>query len=126
MEKKYIQTDKAPSAIGAYSQAVALGDLVFLSGQIPLIPDKMEIISSEIDEQIIQVFNNLEAVLKESGSSLTNVLKLNVYLVNLSYFPNVNQHMEKIFPKPFPARAVVEVSKLPKDALIEIDAIAKL
>ena len=87
MEKKYIQTDKAPSAIGAYSQAVALGDLVFLSGQIPLIPDKMEIISSEIDEQIIQVFNNLEAVLKESGSSLTNVLKLNVYLVNLRYFP---------------------------------------
>ena len=126
MEKKYIQTDNAPSAIGAYSQAVVLGDLVFLSGQIPLIPIKMEIISSEIDEQIMQVFNNLEAVLNESGSSFANVVKLNVYLTNLNYFPNVNQYMEKIFPRPFPARAVVEVSKLPKDALIEIDAIAKL
>jgi len=124
MTIEYIQTDKAPSAIGAYSQAVKLDNTIYLSGQIPLTPEKMEIVSEEIEIQIKQVFINLGHVLNASGSSLNKILKLNVYLTDLSHFPLVNKHMESIFEKPYPARAAIGINKLPKDALIEIDAIA--
>ena len=124
MTKEYIHTKKAPSAIGAYSQAVKYGDMIFLSGQIPLDPDKMILVSDDIDMQIKQVFINLKYVLEASGSSLENILKLNVYLTNLENFTKVNEHMEKIFNKPYPARAAIGINSLPKDSLIEIDAIA--
>ncbi len=124
MTIEYIQTDKAPSAIGAYSQAVKLDNTIYLSGQIPLTPEKMEIVSEDIEIQIKQVFVNLSHVLNASGSSLNKILKLNVYLIDLSHFSLVNEHMESIFEKPYPARAAIGINKLPKDALIEIDAIA--
>ena len=126
MTKEYIHTKKAPSAIGAYSQAVKYGDMIFLSGQIPLDPDKMILVSDDIDMQIKQVFINLKYVLEASGSSLENILKLNVYLTNLKNFSKVNEHMEKIFNKPYPARAAIGINSLPKDSLIEIDAIASV
>ena len=124
--KEYIHTKKAPSAIGAYSQAVKYGDMIFLSGQIPLDPDKMILVSDDIDMQIKQVFINLKYVLEASGSSLENILKLNVYLTNLKNFSKVNEHMEVIFNKPYPARAAIGINSLPKDSLIEIDAIASV
>ena len=126
MTKEYIHTKKAPSAIGAYSQAVKYGDMIFLSGQIPLDPDKMILVSDGIDMQIKQVFINLKYVLEASGSSLENILKLNVYLPNLKNFSKVNEHMEIIFNKPYPARAAIGINSLPKDSLIEIDAIASV
>ena len=126
MIKEYIHTEKAPSAIGAYSQAVKYGDMIFLSGQIPLVPDQMTLVSDDIDMQIKQVFINLTYVLEASGSSLENILKLNVYLTNLENFTKVNKHMEKIFNKPYPARAAIGINSLPKDSLIEIDAIASV
>ena len=126
MKKEYIHTKKAPSAIGAYSQAVKYGDMIFLSGQIPLDPDKMILVSDDIDMQIKQVFINLKYVLEASGSSLENILKLNVYLTNLKNFSKVNEHMEVIFNKPYPARAAIGINSLPKDSLIEIDAIASV
>ena len=124
MTKEYTYTEKAPSAIGAYSQAVKFNGIVYLSGQIPLDPKTMILISSEIEIQIEQVFINLSHVLKASGSSLGEILKLNVYLTNLENFSKVNEHMEKIFEKPYPARAAIGIKDLPKGALIEIDAIA--
>ena len=126
MTKEYIHTKKAPSAIGAYSQAVKYGDMIFLSGQIPLDPDKMILVSDDIDMQIKQVFINLKYVLEAYGSSLENILKLNVYLTNLKNFSKVNEHMEIIFNKPYPARAAIGINSLPKDSLIEIDAIASV
>ena len=126
MAKEYIQTDKAPSAIGAYSQAVKHDGIVYLSGQIPLDPKKMSLVSDNIDDQIHQVFENLNYVLIESKSSLDNILKLNVYLTDLGNFTKVNEYMEKRFKKPFPARAAIGISELPKGALIEIDAIAEV
>ena len=98
--------------------------MIFLSGQIPLVPDQMTLVSDDIDMQIKQVFINLTYVLEASGSSLENILKLNVYLTNLENFTKVNEHMEKIFNKPYPARAAIGINSLPKDSLIEIDAIA--
>ena len=124
MNKEYIYSEKAPSAIGAYSQAVKFNGIVYLSGQIPLDPIKMILISSEIEIQIEQVFINLSHVLNEADSSLGEILKLNVYLTNLENFSKVNEHMEKIFEKPYPARAAIGIKELPKGALIEIDAIA--
>ena len=126
MIKEYIHTEKAPSAIGAYSQAVKYGDMIFLSGQIPLDPEQMTLVSDDIDMQIKQVFINLTYVLEASGSSLENILKLNVYLTNLENFTKVNEHMEKIFNKPYPARAAIGINSLPKDSLIEVDAIASV
>ena len=124
MTKEYIYTEKSPSAIGAYSQAVKFNGIVYLSGQIPLDPKTMILISSEIEIQIEQVFINLSHVLNASGSSLGEILKLNVYLTNLENFSKVNEHMEKIFEKPYPARAAIGIKELPKGSLIEIDAIA--
>ena len=124
MTIEYIHTDKAPAAIGAYSQAVKLDNMIYLSGQIPLVPEKMEIISEDIESQIEQVFKNLGQVLEASGSSYQKILKLNVYLTDLTHFGQVNKYMEEIFEKPYPARAAIGINQLPKDALIEIDAIA--
>jgi|TARA_B100000035_G_scaffold314426_1_gene330670 reactive intermediate/imine deaminase len=124
MKKEYIHTEKAPSAIGAYSQAIKFENTIYLSGQIPLDPKNMILISDNIDKQIEQVFLNLSYVLQEAGSSLNDILKLNVYLTNLENFSKVNEHMEKIFDKPYPARAAIGIKELPKGALIEIDAIA--
>ena len=124
MTKEYIYTDKAPSAIGAYSQAVKFENTIYLSGQIHLDPKEMVLVSSDINDQIEQVFVNLSHVLNEAGSSLDKILKLNVYLTDLQNFSKVNEHMEKIFNKPYPARAAIGIKDLPKGALIEIDAIA--
>ncbi|MEL0102318.1 MAG: Rid family detoxifying hydrolase [Gammaproteobacteria bacterium] len=124
MKKEYIHTEKAPSAIGAYSQAIKFENTIYLSGQIPLDPKNMILISDNIDKQIEQVFLNLSYVLQEAGSSLNDILKLNVYLTNIENFSKVNEHMEKIFDKPYPARAAIGIKELPKGALIEIDAIA--
>ncbi len=124
MIKEYIYTEKAPEAIGVYSQATKYGDIIYLSGQIPLDPKKMILVSDDIDMQIKQVFINLSCVLDAAGSSLNHILKLNVYLTNLENFSKVNEYMQKIFEKPYPARAVIGIKELPKESLIEIDAIA--
>lgn len=123
MNKKVIITDKAPEAIGAYSQAVKAGNLIFISGQIPLDPSTMEVISPVFSDQVEQVIKNIDEIVKESGKSLDDIVKITVYLKNLENFQAVNQAMEKFFNKPYPARAAVEISKLPKDVEIEMDAI---
>ena len=124
--RKVISTDDAPAAIGTYSQAVQHGNLTFVSGQIPLVPDTMELVDENIDDQIRQVFANLSAVLHAAGGSLADVLKFTVYLTNLDHFPRVNEIMAETLSEPFPARAAIEVSALPKGAKVEIDAIAAI
>ncbi len=125
MQKHIISTNKAPQAIGTYSQAVHItgGSTVYLSGQIPLVPETMEMIEGGIDAQINQVFKNLTAVCKESGGSLNNIAKLNVYLTDLNNFPIVNEIMAQYFDEPYPARAVVGINELPKGAQVEMDGV---
>ena len=123
MQREIIFTEDAPQAIGTYSQAVKVGNTVYLSGQIPLIPETMELIEGNMKNQIQRVFINLAAVAKASGGSLSNINKLNIYLTNLSDFPLVNEIMAENFSEPYPARAVVGVANLPKGAMIEMDAI---
>lgn len=125
MAKTIIQTDKAPAAIGTYSQAVKVDSTVYISGQIPLDPATMELVSG-IDAQITRVFDNLTAVSEAAGGSLKDVVKLNIYLTDLSNFPTVNEIMAKYFSQPYPARAAVEVSALPKGSEVEMDAILAL
>ncbi|MDA7841669.1 RidA family protein [Gammaproteobacteria bacterium] len=121
---KSISTINAPAALGPYSQAIRAGGFIYISGQIPLVPETMEIVSSDFNKQVIQVFNNLKAIIEESGASISNTVKINVYLKDLSNFQKVNSIMEEFFiEKPFPARAAVEVSRLPKDVDIEMDAV---
>ena len=120
---KAIHTKNAPSAIGAYSQAVKAGGFMYVSGQIPLAPKTMEIVSEDFNTQVKQVLENLKAIVVDSGSKLSNVIKLNVYLKDLTDFKSVNDAMSSFFDEPYPARAAVEVSRLPKDVLVEIDAI---
>ena len=120
---KAIHTKNAPSAIGAYSQAVKAGGFMYVSGQIPLVPETMEIVSEDFNMQINQVLENLKAIIVNSGSKLNDVIKLNVYLKDLADFQSVNDVMSKVFDEPYPARAAVEVSRLPKDVLVEIDAV---
>ena len=120
--RKKIETKKAPKAIGPYSQAIAMGNIVYLSGQIPLDPKTMELVQGE-EEQIKQVFANLAAVCNAANSTLNDIVKLNVYLQDLSIYPKVNEIMLTLFKEPFPARAAVEVSKLPLGALIEIEGV---
>ena len=124
MNKKIIYTSKAPEAIGAYSQAVLVGNTLYCSGQIPLIPETMELIGESIDEQIAQVFDNLSAVVDAAGGDLDSFVKLNVYLTDLSHFAKVNKKMTELFATPYPARAAVEVKGLPKNVLIEIEGVA--
>ena len=123
---KNISTDKAPSAIGAYSQAIKAGDFIFMSGQIPLDPSTMEIVSDDFSEQVMQVLKNLNAVANEASRSLDDIIKITVYLKNLEDFQSVNTAMNEMFTEPYPARAAVEVSRLPKDVLVEMDAIIYL
>lgn len=122
--RKVISTPNAPSAIGTYSQAVQHDHTIYVSGQIPLVPDSMELISEDIDDQINQVFENLSAILHAGGGSLADVIKFTVYLTDLTDFPRVNEIMAQHVSEPYPARVAVEVSGLPRRAKVEIDAIA--
>jgi len=129
MDKAIIQTAQAPAAIGTYSQAVKVshvGSTVYLSGQIPLIPETMELVDGDIAEQIRQVFKNLSAVAEAAGGSLNDCAKVHVFLTDLSNFPIVNQVMAEFFSEPYPARAAIGVAALPKGAAVEIDAILTL
>ena len=126
MSKQAIHTDRAPAAIGTYSQAVLAGNLVFLSGQIPLVPDTMEIVAGDFEARARQVFSNLEAVATEAGGSLDNVVKVTVFLTDLNDFATVNAVMEDFFGKPYPARAAGGVASLPKGVDVEADAILVL
>lgn len=126
MSKTIIQTENAPAAIGTYSQAVKSGKTVYISGQIPLDPKSMEFISDEIEPQIHQVFKNLSAIAVAAGGDLNQIAKLNIFLTDLSCFPIVNTVMAEYFQQPYPARAAVEISALPKGALVEMDAIMEL
>jgi len=126
MKREIVQTDKAPSAIGTYSQAVRCGDVVYLSGQIPLDPETMELVDGDIDRQIVQVFENLAAVARAARGDLDDVVKLNVYLVDLAHFPRVNEIMARYFESPYPARAAVQVAALPRGAAVEMDAVMHL
>ncbi|MCF6204961.1 MAG: RidA family protein [Methylococcaceae bacterium] len=123
MTKSIISTNKAPQAIGTYSQAVKVNDTVYLSGQIPLVPETMEIVGGDISIQITQVFDNLKAVAEASGGNFFDIVKLNVFLTDLSHFPIVNEIMGKYFEQPYPARAAIGVAALPKDAKVEMDAV---
>ena len=124
--KKQLFTNKAPAAIGPYSQAIQWGDVVFISGQIPLIPSTNELNNKTFDDQISQVIDNLEAICNEAGGTLDNILKLTIFLTDLSKFDAVNAIMSKRFSEPFPARATVEISKLPKGVNVEMDAILSI
>ena len=126
MSKEPIQTNKAPEAIGAYSQAIKSGDLLFISGQIPLNPETMEVEDLSFEESAYRVISNLENICKEAGASLDDIVKLNIYLLDLGNFASLNKIMEEKFSQPFPARATVEVAGLPKDVMIEMDAIVSL
>jgi reactive intermediate/imine deaminase len=126
MSKEIISTNNAPQAIGAYSQAVKSGNTVYLSGQIPLVPETMELVTGDIAMQIRRVLDNLQAVAEAAGGSLQDIAKLNVFLVDLVHFPVVNEVMAEYFTQPYPARAAVGVAALPKDAQVEMDAILVL
>jgi len=126
MQREVIQTDKAPQAIGTYSQAVRTGNTVYLSGQIPLVPESMEMAEGNMEAQIRRVFDNLSAVASAAGGSLADIAKLNIFLTELGHFPLVNQVMAEYFQEPYPARAAVGVAALPKDAAVEMDAIMVL
>lgn len=123
MGKQRVHTESAPAAIGTYSQAIRSGDVVYLSGQIPLDPTTMELVEGGIDAQIRQVFDNLAAVAAAAGGGLSDVVKLTVYLTDLGDFPRVNEIMSQYFEEPYPARAAVGVVALPKAAAVEMDAI---
>ena len=121
--KAIIHTDSAPAAIGTYVQAVKVNNTVYLSGQIPLDPDSMTLVDGDISAQINQVFKNLSAVCEASGGDLSNIVKLNIFLTDLSHFPVVNEIMGQHFQEPYPARAAIGVNELPKGAQGEMDGI---
>lgn len=120
---KFINVENAPQAIGAYSHAVQIQNLIFLSGQIGLKPDSMTMCSEDVRQQLYQIFANIKEVCKTAGGDLGNIVKLTVYLIDIASSPIVNEVMEEIFVNHFPARSMLEVSKLPKNAKVEIDAI---
>ena len=126
MTRKTIQTDNAPQAIGTYSQAVRTGNTVYLSGQIPLQPDTMELVGDDMEAQIRRVFDNLAAIAEATGGTLADVVKLNVFLLDLGHFALVNEIMAEYFREPYPARAAVGVAALPRGALVEMDAVMEL
>ncbi len=126
MSREIICTDLAPQAIGTYSQAVKTGSTVYLSGQIPLVPETMDMVEGGIEAQIRRVFDNLRAVARAAGGELEDIVKLNVYLTDLGDFPVVNQVMSEYLTEPFPARAAVGVAALPKGAAVEMDAVMEL
>ena len=123
--KEKIHTENAPKAIGTYSQAISVtkGKTVYLSGQIPLIPSTMEMVSDNIEDQIKQVFENIKSLCKASGGSLNEIVKLNIFLTDLSNFSKVNEIMAGYFDEPYPARAAVGIKELPRAALVEMDAV---
>jgi reactive intermediate/imine deaminase len=118
-----IHSEIAPAAIGTYSQAVKHGDVIYLSGQIPLDPKTMQLCSDEISAQIVQVIENLRAVCEAAGGSLVHIVKLSVYMVDLNHFPLINEAMSRYFQEPFPARTSIGVTALPRGAQVEMDAI---
>ena len=124
--KEIISTDKAPQAIGTYSQAVKVGSTVYLFVQIPLVPETMDIVDGDIEVCIRQVFDNLTAVARAAGGDLSDIVKLNIFLTDLSHFPLVNQVMAEYFQEPYPARAAIGVAALPKGAEVEMDGIMEL
>ena len=124
--KKPISTNKAPAAIGPYSQAIQWGDVVFISGQVAFIPSTTELNNDTFENEVNQVIDNLDAICKEAGGSLDNILKLSIFLTDLSNFDAVNSLMKERFSEPFPARSTIEVSRLPKDVNIEMDAILSI
>ena len=124
--KKPISTNKAPVAIGPYSQAIQWGDVVFISGQVAFIPSTGELNNNTFENEANQVIDNLDAICKEAGGSLDNILKLSIFLTDLSNFDAVNDLMKQRFSEPFPARSTIEVSRLPKDVNIEMDAILSI
>jgi reactive intermediate/imine deaminase len=121
--KAHIFTEKAPAAIGPYSQAVKVNNTVYLSGQIPLVPETMALVEGDIQRQARQVFANLQAVCQAAGSDLSGIVKLNIFLTDLSNFAAVNDVMTALFKQPYPARAAIGVKELPKGAEIEMDAV---
>jgi len=124
--KKPISTNKAPAAIGPYSQAIQWGDVVFISGQVAFIPGSAELNNNTFEDEVNQVIDNLDAICKEAGGGLDNILKLSIFLTDLSNFDAVNNLMKERFSEPFPARSTIEVSRLPKDVNIEMDAILSI
>ena len=124
--KTIISTDKAPKAIGTYSQAVKIGGTVYLSGQIPLVPESMQLIDGDIRAQITQVFDNLQAVATAAGGNLGHIVKLNVFLTDLGHFPLVNEVMAHYFKEPYPARAAIGVAALPRGAMVEMDGVMEI
>ncbi|WP_120994368.1 RidA family protein [Stutzerimonas urumqiensis] len=125
MSRTVISTDKAPAAIGTYSQAIKVGDTVYLSGQIPLDPASMELVEG-FEAQAVQVFENLKAVAEAAGGSLADIVKLNIFLTDLSNFATVNEVMSRYFQSPYPARAAIGVAALPKGSQVEMDAVLVL
>lgn len=123
MQKEIISTNDAPQAIGTYSQAVKVGNTVYLSGQIPLVPETMELVEGDMRAQVTRVFDNLSAVAIAAGGTMADISKLNIFLTDLSHFPLVNEIMAEYFTEPYPARAAVGVASLPKGAQVEMDAI---
>ena len=126
VERNPINTPNAPKAIGPYSQAVKNGSLVFISGQIPLVPETMELVGEDVVMQTHQVFKNLSAIAQASGGNLVDIIKMTIYLTDLDNFSKINKIMASYFQEPYPARATIEVSALPKAALVEIEAILAL
>ena len=126
MSREIIRTDRAPQAIGTYSQAVKVGSTVYLSGQIPLVPETMELLQGDVEAQIRRVFDNLQAVAQAAGGDLSDIVKLNIFLIDLNNFALVNQVMAEYFTEPYPARAAIGVAALPKGAGIEMDAVMEL
>ncbi len=126
MTRSIISTDNAPQAIGTYSQAVRVGQTVYLSGQIPLVPATMELVEGDMRAQVTQVFNNLAAVAAAAGGTMADVVKLNIYLTDLNHFSLVNELMSEFFSQPYPARAAIGVAELPKAAKVEMDAVLVL
>ncbi len=124
--KKPISTNKAPAAIGPYSQAIQWGDVVFISGQVAFIPGSGELNNNTFEDEVNQVIDNLDAICKEAGGGLDNILKLSIFLTDLSNFDAVNNLMKERFSEPFPARSTIQVSRLPKDVNIEMDAILSI
>lgn len=122
MSKSVINSDKAPAAIGTYSQAIKAGNTVYLSGQIPLDPKTMELVEG-FEAQTVQVFENLKSVIEAAGGSFTDVVKLNIFLTDLAHFATVNEVMGRYFQQPYPARAAIGVAALPKGAQVEMDGI---
>lgn len=126
MAREIITTDQAPQAIGTYSQAVKVGTTVYLSGQIPLVPESMTMVEGDIEVQIRRVFDNLAAVARAAGGDLSDVVKLNIFLTDLANFATVNAVMAEYFAQPYPARAAIGVASLPREAGVEMDAVMEL